>query len=328
MTKALRCGVIGVGYLGKFHAQKYAEIENVDLVAVADTNQQAAQSTGKTYNCKVFTNYLDMLALIDLVSVVVPTELHYTITKECLLRGIHVLLEKPITKTIDEADELIALARKKNVKLQIGHLERYNPTVIAMQEIINQPQTIQINRMATFNSRSTDISVILDLMIHDIEIVQYWLQQSVVKNVTASGIHVLSNTIDFASAVLEFTNGCLVTLTASRINTKQERMARIYQNKQHFSVDFMNNALAVFTEEAQTKSATMTNDPKITSQQELFGDTDAIKEEICDFIASINNDTTPMIEGRVGRDALAVALEISHCVQKRHNTYFANNTYD
>lgn len=313
---SFRCGVIGVGHLGKRHAQKYAEITEITLFGVADIDADAGRATASLYNCKSYTNYKEMLPHLDIASVVVPTELHHEIASECLRHGVHVLLEKPITRTVAEADELIALAKQHNCKLQVGHLERYNPAAIDMKRIITQPQSIQVTRVAPFSPRAADVSVILDLMIHDIEIVQYWLQSEVVK-ITASGMRMVSKHIDYANAVLEFENGCIAALTASRISIKRERTARIYQAGKYYSVDFMNKALATFTE-VEDREDDKTS-PYITAHQDIFGESDAIKEEICDLIAAIGDDMQPTVDGTIAREALKIAIDIANAIETRNS---------
>jgi predicted dehydrogenase len=311
--KKLKCGVIGVGYLGRFHAQKYKSLEGIELVAVSDINEKSAKSVAKENDCKFFTDYKEMLSEVDIVSIVTDTSLHYEITKYCLEKNKHVLLEKPITNTVEQAEKLIEIAKKNSLKLQIGHLERYNPPALEATSLIDNPQMIYVQRMAPFKVRATDVSVVLDLMIHDIELVQYWLQ-SKVKKITASGMSVLSKYVDIANATLEFENGCVANLISSRISDKQERKAKIFQNKKYFVIDFGNSCLT-------TSTGSMENQ-EISFTKKIFDKSDAILDEIKDFISSIHNDHNPTVDGTMAKNALEVAIEIENLIAKRTKEFF------
>ncbi|HXV20293.1 MAG TPA: Gfo/Idh/MocA family oxidoreductase, partial [Desulfuromonadales bacterium] len=211
----LRAGVIGVGYLGRFHAQKYAALENVDLVGIADVSRERAEEVAAEVGTTAFTDYRELLAQVDLVSIVVPTQHHFPVAKECLEAGCHILLEKPVTQTVAEADELIRMAAERHLIFQVGHLERFNPAILALRGVLKNPLFIESHRLAPFKPRGTDVNVVLDLMIHDIDIILNMVP-STVKVVNSVGVPVLSNEVDIANARLQFENGCVANVTASR----------------------------------------------------------------------------------------------------------------
>ncbi|MBT9440161.1 MAG: Gfo/Idh/MocA family oxidoreductase, partial [Desulfobacterales bacterium] len=226
--KKLRVGVIGTGYLGKFHAEKYAGMDEVELVGVVDIEKEKAENTAANFGISAYTNYKDLFGKVDAVSIVVPTPVHFTVSKNFLENGIDVLIEKPITTTLEEADELIKIAESKDLIIQVGHLERFNPAVVALQDIVKNPRFIESHRLSIYKERCTDVSVILDLMIHDIDIILNFVRYSI-KSIHAAGIPVISKHVDIANARLEFENGCVANVTASRISTKNERKIRLFQ---------------------------------------------------------------------------------------------------
>ncbi|MGC8733229.1 MAG: Gfo/Idh/MocA family protein, partial [Halothiobacillaceae bacterium] len=239
----LQCAVIGTGYLGKFHADKYALLPECELVAVVDANPKTAASLAAKHGCRGLTDYRELLGKVDAVSIAVPTSLHFEVARDFLAAGIHVLVEKPITTTVEQADELIRLAREKNRVLMVGHLERFNPAILALDGVLDQPRFIESTRLAPFKPRATDVSVVLDLMIHDIDIILD-IVDSPITHVEASGACVLTNDTDIANARLTFANGCVANVTASRISLKSERKMRLFQKDAYLSVDFQNRVLA------------------------------------------------------------------------------------
>jgi len=315
----LKCAVIGEGYLGKFHAEKYSKLPNAELVAVCDSDPQRAKEIAAAHNIKAYTNYEQLIneAKPDAVSIVVPTSLHHEVTKIFLQNNIHVLLEKPITTTIDEADELIDLAQKNKLVLQIGHLERFNPVLLTINQLLNRPMFIESVRLAPFKPRGTDVSVILDLMIHDIDIVQH-LVQSPIKNILASGAPVLSEHIDIANARIEFNNGCIANFTASRISTKAKRKLRVFQYDTYFSGDLDSKTLTISRKGA---SNIVPNTSELTKEELALEKNDAIMEEIQAFVAAIINKTPPLVSGEDGRRALATALQITAQAMARWQQY-------
>ncbi|MCI5224731.1 MAG: gfo/Idh/MocA family oxidoreductase, partial [Candidatus Electrothrix sp. AR4] len=233
----IRIGVIGVGYLGRFHAIKYAAMDGVQLVGVVDVDQVCAQTVADECDTTAFTDFQLLLDKVDAVSIVVPTLYHHEIALVCLEHGIDILLEKPMTTTLLEADELIALADKKNLLLQVGHLERFNPAVLAMQPLLNNPLFIETHRLSTFKNRGTDVDVILDLMIHDIDIILSIIN-SPIEDIHTVGAPVITRLTDIANARIVFKNGCTANITVSRISMENMRRMRIFQPGKYLAVDF------------------------------------------------------------------------------------------
>lgn len=308
--KKIKCAVIGAGYLGKFHAEKYASLPDCELTAVVDTNETAAIGVAEKYNAQALTDYQSLLGRVDAVSVVVPTTLHHQVAKDFLAAGSHVLVEKPITVTIKEADELIAIARQKNLILQVGHLERFNPAVLGLDQD-EKPLFIESHRLSPFNPRANDVSVVLDLMIHDIDIILA-LVDSEVERIDASGTAVLTQGTDIANARLLFKNGCVANVTASRISMKMERKMRLFRPSSYVSVDFQNRVL--------TKHRTGTKEmfpgiPEIVTEESVFESGDALLEEIRHFIRCIRTGENPLVSGEAGKRALETAIKITELLQ-------------
>lgn len=306
MTK-LKTAVIGVGYLGKFHAEKYASLDNSELVAVVDANLANAQAIAEKNGCEALTRYQDLFGRVQAVSIAAPTVYHHQIAKDCLNHGIHVLIEKPITVTVAEADELIALAQAKGLLIQVGHLERFNAALLALGNRLGEPRFIESHRLAPFNPRANDVNVILDLMIHDIDIIQNMVG-SPVKQIAASGTKVLTESTDIANARIEFENGCVANVTASRVSLKTERKMRIFQAESCITIDFQNRALKIYN---KGEKEMFPGIPEIESEESIFDNNDALKVEIMAFLASIQQGHPTQVSGEDGRRALATAQEIS-----------------
>jgi len=305
---SIRCAVIGVGYLGKFHAQKYAALSNADLVAVVDPNQQSAAQLAKELDCRACSDLQEILNDVDAVSIVAPTTLHHKMAMECLRHGIHVLVEKPISTTLEEADELISLAAKHKCVLQVGHLERFNAAVLALDQTSgNKSLFIESHRLAPFKPRATDVNVVLDLMIHDIDIILD-LVKSDITDMRASGASVLSDSIDIANVRLEFANGCVANITASRVSQKSERKMRLFQKDAYLSIDFQEKALDSYR---KGDTEMFPGVPEITHERTGEGNGDALLEEIKDFLRVIRTGEKPAVSGEDGRRALATAIQIS-----------------
>lgn len=234
----LKIGIFGAGHLGKIHIQQWKEIAEIELVGFFDPNDENAQSAIEQYSVKRYTDAQELIEACNAVDIVTTTTTHYEIAKSALLLGKHIFVEKPFTNTLAEAQELIKLVKEANVKCQIGHVERFNPALLALGDLEMQPMFIESHRLATFNPRGTDVSVILDLMIHDIDIVLH-LVKSPVKRISASGVAVMSETPDIANARIEFDNGCVANLTSSRISLKRMRKMRLFQRDAYISVDFL-----------------------------------------------------------------------------------------
>jgi predicted dehydrogenase len=311
MSKILKVAVVGVGHLGKWHADKYAACEACQLLAVVDTDIENAREIAQKHGADAYSDYRDIIPLVDAISLVVPTSLHYKIAREFLEAGIHCLIEKPVTETVAEATSLIEIARDKELVLQVGHIERFNSVMIGIEEHLHRPLFLESTRLAPFSLRATDVSVILDLMIHDIDIILD-LIDSPVKHISASGISVLSDTIDIANARLEFENGCVANVTASRISRKRERKLRIFQKNAYLSADFQEKILAL-------NRKGETNNPegyKDISHEELrFEDNDALNLEVLDFVDAINANRRPLVSGEDGRRALETAIAITRQIK-------------
>lgn len=309
----MRTAVIGVGYLGRFHAQKYAALSNSELVAVADLNEDNARKVAEECGTTFVTDYRELLGKVDAVSIVVPTQLHYKVAKDFLEQGVHVLLEKPITTTVAEADELISIAKAKDLVFQVGHLERFNAAVLALEGVLESPLYIDSDRLAPFNPRGADVNVVLDLMIHDIDIIQN-LVRSPIEKIDADGVSVLTEETDIANARIQFANGCVANVTASRVSMKPQRKMRIFQHNAYVSIDFQDKILSVHRKGSKEMFPGI---PEITSEESIFENSDAIKAEIEAFLQCIAEGSTPPVTGEDGREALKTAIQITELLTNR-----------
>ena len=307
----LKTAVIGAGYLGKFHAEKYAQSEHCELLAVVDSNAERANTVAAAQQTQAYTDYRALYGKIDAASVVVPTQLHHRISRDLLQQGIHLLLEKPMTTTVAEADELIQLAAAQQCVLQIGHLERFNPAILAATEVLTTPKFIECHRLAPFKPRATDVDVVLDLMIHDIDIILQ-LVPSEVSDIAASGAPILSDSIDIANARISFANGCVANVTASRVSLKSERKMRIFQPDRYLSIDFQNHILS---QHYKGHGESLPGVPMIESQETVFEHSDALNSEIDAFLNAIQQQTPPLVSGEDGRRALHTAIAINRLLQ-------------
>ena len=305
MNDKIKVGVIGVGYLGRFHAQKYAAMEDVHLVGVADAGQERAQLVADECATHPFTDYRELIKQVDAVSIAVPTSLHHEVAKYCLLHDVDVMVEKPITTTLSEADDLIELARKQKRVLQVGHLERFNPAVLAMQPLLTHPLFIEAHRIAVFKDRGTDVDVILDLMIHDIDIILSIVNSPIVSILTA-GTPVITKLTDIANARIIFQNGCTANITVSRISMDNMRRMRIFQPGQYISIDFGKKEIMT----VRLKPGEQGGHPVPDISKSGFLEQDALDLELRDFIKHVRNRTRPPVAGEEGRRALDVALQV------------------
>ena len=312
MSRLPRVAVIGVGHLGKWHADKYAASADCELVAVVDTNLDNARGIAQKHCVDAHEDYRDVIPRVDAISLVVPTSLHYKIARDFLEAGIHCFIEKPITVTVDEADELIRIADERELVLQVGHIERFNSVLMDISGRLNQPRFIESTRLAPFTPRATDVSVVLDLMIHDIDIILY-LIESPIESISASGISVLSDTIDIANARIAFENGCVANVTASRISRKRERRLRVFQKDAYLSADLQGKVLSI-NRKGETDNAEGYRD--ITHEEFKFEDGDALNLEVLDFIQAIRGGGRPRVNGKDGRRALATAIAITDQMRK------------
>lgn len=303
----LSTAVIGAGYLGRFHAQKYAALPDCELIAVVDPNEEQAREHAAANGARSLTDYRELLGQVDAVSIAAPTSLHYAIARDFLQHGAHVLVEKPMTVTVAEAEELIALAHAQNRVLQVGHLERFNPALRAADDILASPQFIESHRLAPFSPRGTDVDVVLDLMIHDIDIILDIVDSPVVR-ADASGAQVLTGATDIANARLEFENGCVANVTASRVSAKTERRMRFFQHDCYLAVDFQQYHLTVHRKGEREMYPGV---PELVTEERGFESSDAIRAEIESFLECIRTGTAPLVTGEDGCRALAAAIDVT-----------------
>lgn len=308
----MRTAVIGVGYLGNFHAQKYASIQGSELVGVVDSDPGRAAQVAESCNCRSYTDYRDLIGQVDAVSVVVPTQYHHQVAREFLANGVHVLIEKPITVTIEQADELISLADEGGLVFQVGHLERFNPVMMAAEEALHEPLFVESVRIAPFKPRGTDVNVVLDLMIHDIEIIQH-LVKSPVARIDAIGAPVFTGEEDIANARIAFENGCVANVTASRISLKSERKMRIFQRDAYLTLDFQNKKVLVAR---KGEGELMPGIPNVQVKEQTLGESDPLLSEISSFLEAIREGRKPQVSGRDGRMALETALKINEALNR------------
>lgn len=309
----IKVGVIGVGYLGRFHAQKYNALNGVDLVGVVDIDKAQSERVAGECGCPAFTDYRDLLPALDAVSIVVPTPYHHQVAGDCLDAGIDVLLEKPMTVTLAEADDLIDKAGKNKLILQIGHLERFNPAVQAMEPFLTTPVFIESNRIATFKHRGADVDVVLDLMIHDIDIILNIIK-SPLQTIHTVGAPVATANTDIANARLIFANGATANVTVSRISRINERKMRIFQPGSYINVDF--GKKKVMTIQLSKELREESGMPKQAIELRTFADGDALLSEITSFVKHVRERTTPAVSGFEGRRALAVALQVMEQIKE------------
>lgn len=307
----LQCAVIGVGYLGNFHAEKYASLPDCELAAVVDLDMQAAQAVADKHGTHALADYRELLGKVDAVSIVVPTSLHFQVAKEFLDAGAHVLVEKPITVTVEEADELIHIAEAGQRVLMVGHLERFNAALLGLNLQEDKPLFIESHRLAPFKPRANDVSVVLDLMIHDIDIILD-LVDCEVERIDAKGVAVLTSDIDIANARIAFRNGSVANVTASRASLKVERKMRMFMSNAYVSVDFQNRVL---TRHRKGSGEMFPGIPEIVTEESVFENGDALLEEIRHFVACIREGREPLCSGHAGRRALATAIEITRLVR-------------
>ncbi|MEX1107514.1 MAG: Gfo/Idh/MocA family oxidoreductase [Dongiaceae bacterium] len=306
----LRCAVIGAGYLGRFHAQKYAALPRCDFIGVVDPDSGARERITAELGIAGFTDYHELLGRVDAVSVATPTATHHAITRDFLRSGAHVLVEKPITVTAAEARELIALAAASDRVLQVGHLERFNPVILAVAGELVNPRFIESNRLAPFKPRGTDVSVVLDLMIHDIDLIQN-VVHSPIASIDAVGAPVFTDEIDIANARIRFENGCVADVTASRISMKSERKLRVFQTDAYLSIDLQQKLLTVVRRPAVIEEGVM---PKVDVEERSFDPGDALLAEIEAFLDAIEQGRPPVVSGEDGLRALETATRIAELV--------------
>jgi len=311
MAEPLVAGVIGVGYLGRFHAEKYAGLPGVALAGVADLDAERAQNVAQALNTRGFNDYHELLPQISAVSVAVPTTAHFEVVRDCLKAGCHVLVEKPLTVTVAEADELVRRAREKGRILMVGHLERFNSAMEELKHRVTRPRFIESHRLGFFKERGTDVDVVLDLMIHDLDHALS-LVPSPVAEIRAAGISVLTDRVDLANVRLEFGDGCIANLTASRMSFKSMRKFRLFQPEAYLAVDFEARELtAAFRQEGAMGPL-----PGVGLETKRYPQEDVLLKEIVNFVAAVQGKEEPRVTGKAGRDALNLALEINAAMRK------------
>ncbi|CAI8162958.1 MAG: scyllo-inositol 2-dehydrogenase (NAD(+)) [Polaribacter sp. SA4-10] len=317
----LKVGVLGAGHLGKIHLRLLKQSSKYDLIGFYDPFKENAEKISKEFGYKLFDSIDDLITSSDVIDIVTPTLSHYDCAIKAIEKGRHIFIEKPITKTVIEAENITKLANKNNVKGQVGHVERFNPAFTIVKDKINTPMFIETHRLAEFNPRGTDVPVVLDLMIHDIDIILS-VVDSKVKNVHASGISVISETPDIANARIEFENGCVANLTASRISMKNMRKSRFFQKDAYISVDFLTKESEIVrmkdVPEKPDEFAMILENAEGVKKQIYFDNlaienNNAILDELESFADSINNNSTPIVSLSQGTEALKVAQQIIDC---------------
>jgi len=311
--KKLRAAVIGVGYLGNFHVQKYLALPNVDLVAVVETDTRRRTEIGQKYNVAAYADYRDILQSVDLVSIVVPPDRHFEVARDFLEASVHVLVEKPVTETVAQAETLVRMASERQCLFQVGHLERFNPAVIALREKVTQPRFIGAQRFAPYKARGTEVDVVLDLMIHDIDIVLSLVRSDIVA-ISSSGQSVVTGDIDIAHARIEFADGCVAELAASRASRDQVRAMTIRQVDSYISVDYMHHQLLI----GEIDYAGHADEHKeVSFETHNLSGTDVLMDEIRSFVGAVAEGSRPEVTGEDGKRALEVAVEVSRCINQK-----------
>ncbi len=306
----VRAAVVGVGYLGRFHAQKYAGADGCELVAVVDRDPERAAEVAEEVGAEPLTRHADLVGRVDAVSIVSPTRTHFEIARELLAAGIHVLVEKPITVTAAEAGELVELAAAGKLVLQVGHLERFNEAVLGVAPLLSEPRFFEAHRLAPFNPRGTDVSVVLDLMIHDVDLILNMVK-SPIESIDANGASVLSDAPDIANARIRFENGCVANVTASRITPRVERKLRIFQHHAYMSIDLHARKTAVYQMGGKGLPTPL---PGITMHQQAYPKGDALRTEVEAFLHSVRTGEEPVVTGADGKRALETVVEIARRV--------------
>jgi predicted dehydrogenase len=306
--KKVRAGVIGAGYLGQFHAEKYAGMPEVELVGLVDTDVDRATLLAGKLNTRASVDPASLIGKVDAVSIVTPTVLHHRIAKQFLEQGIHVLVEKPMTETIEQADELIGLAARMKVLLQVGHIERFNPAVMAVKSLLKTPRYITAERAAPYTVRCTDVNVVLDLMIHDLDIVTD-LAGSMPKELSAAGVSLMTDEIDMATVRIVYHNGCIADVTASRISDEKKRLLRIFDEQAIYTSDYQ-------TQKATISRVTAGDIPQLMVKDISSGRRDTLGDEIRAFVQSVRSGVRPLVSGIEGRRALALARTITDAIEQ------------
>jgi predicted dehydrogenase len=301
----INVGVIGVGSIGVHHARIYSGLEGVHLAGIADADSARAGEIASKYHCKAFSSYQELINSVDAVSIAVPTTLHFDIAMACLKHNKSILVEKPVTPTLEEADKLIAEAEKRDLTFQVGHLERFNAGVSMISAMVKQPKFIETQRLSPFLGRGTDVDVTLDLMIHDIDIILS-LVDSEIADIRATGARVLTENIDVAHAWIEFENGCIAEAVSSRIADDKKRELKVFQHNAYLNLDYQKQEISCYIKQNG-------NVEKETKKPEVK---EPLKEQLISFIECIKSHSRPIVSGREGKEALKVVLKISGLVNR------------
>jgi len=305
MSNLIRIGVVGTGHLGNYHLQKYQKLEDVRIVGVADVDRPKADKAAAAFGCMAFADHRELVENVDAVSVTVPTRAHHAVARDFLAAGKDVLMEKPFTATLEEADDLIALAAARDLVLQVGFIERFNPAIVALDKVIRHPLFIESHRLHPFVERGTDVDVVLDLMIHDLDLILHYVR-SPLTNVEAVGVSVLSEKVDIANVRLTFENGCVANITASRVTLKHMQKLRFFGLEGYHSIDFSKREVVSLArrEKEGGKMEIAINDVRVSQH-------DPLEEEIRSFIDSVVRRTAPRVTGLEARKSLELALLIN-----------------
>lgn len=320
MSKQVNIGVIGVGHLGVHHASHLTKIKNANFVGLFDSDTQRAEEISKKLNTKSFDSIDSLLENVEALSIVTPTPTHRSVAEKCIKRGKHVFIEKPITSSVDDAEYLIELAKKHSTIIQVGHIERFNPALLALSNLEIEPKYIEVHRMAPFTSRGTDVPVVLDLMIHDIDLILSFIS-SPVEEIYANGVSIMTNSVDIANARIKFENGSIANITSSRVAKDRVRKIKMFQQDLYVTIDF----LAGISEVYKAMGATQNDSEAIMSaplvgadgkHRQIFYEkptvkkTDALKAELKNYINAVLGKEKPMVDGFAGKQALDVAIKI------------------
>ncbi len=327
----IRAGVVGVGHLGMIHARIYHELEGVDFTAVCDTERSRAEEASAKWGARAVSSIEEFAGLVDAASVAVPTVDHYKIAAFLLEKGVHVLVEKPLTSTIEEGRKLVDLSRRTSAKLQVGHVERFNPAVMAAEKHIRTPLFIEVHRLSPFSFRSADIDVVLDLMIHDLDIISH-LVKSEVEKVDAVGVPILSEKVDIANARILYRSGCVANVTASRVSAKKMRKIRVFSKDAYLSIDYGDRVALMFRKSDKVKSGEI-QIPKLAGmridnplefflknviqvEEVAFSEHEPLKKEIESFVQCVAEGTAPEVPGEQGLEAMSAAEAVNDAIRR------------
>jgi predicted dehydrogenase len=323
----IKIGVVGVGHLGQHHARKFMAMENASLAGIFDAKTSRAKEIAKTLDANRFESYEALLDACDAVDIAATTTAHFELAEKALNSGKHIFLEKPITSKLDEAHKLLEIAEKKNLKIQVGHIERFNPVIMKVENEIHEPMFIESTRISTFHKRGTDVPVVLDVMIHDIDLILSFVN-SPIKDIHASGIGILTPSIDIANARIEFENGAIANVTSSRVSLKQERKIRFFQKDCYITLDFNTKQARVIKKSANVMKylpkilmGATDIDPEKLVDQQLYDCTDSPKDaltmELESWVKAIIEDRKPVVDGYAGTKALEVAVQIIKIIDEQ-----------